>query len=102
MTEELTTRDIFEQLNTRLTRVEDDLRTFRTEVMTRFDQTSARFDARLDQPQWRGVSFFVITWVAVNGSIFVQDVALASSRLFPLPANQPPRPAYPPRRQPLN
>lgn len=49
MTQELTTRDIFQQLDTRLTRVEDDLRTFRAEVITRFDQITARFDDRFDQ-----------------------------------------------------
>ncbi|MBT7859243.1 MAG: hypothetical protein HN712_02985 [Gemmatimonadetes bacterium] len=32
---DLTTRDVFEQLNTRLTRVEDDLRTLRSEMNER-------------------------------------------------------------------
>ena len=68
MTQELTTRDIFQQLNTRLTRVEDDLRTFRAEVITRLDQVNARFD----QLQWRVVSLFVITWVTVIGSIWLK------------------------------
>ena len=90
MTQELTTRDIFQQLNARLTRVEDDLRTFRAEVMTRFDQITARSDdrfdqisaqtndrfdqtnARFDQLQWRGVSLFVITWITVIGSIWLK------------------------------
>ena len=68
MTQDLTTRDIFQQLNTRLTRVEDDLRTFRAEVITRLDQVNARFD----QLQWRVVSLFVITWVTVIGSIWLK------------------------------
>ena len=68
MTQDLTTRDIFQQLDARLTRVEDDLRSFRGEVISRFDQTNARFD-RL---QWRGVSLFVITWVTVIGSIWLK------------------------------
>ena len=86
MAQDLTTRDIFQQLNTRLTRVEDDLRTFRTEVIARFDQINARFDqaanqtndrfdqinTRLDQSQWRMVSLIVITWVTVIGSIWLK------------------------------
>ena len=90
MTQDLTTRDIFQQLDSRLTRVEDDLRTFRAEVITRFDQITARFDdrfdqitarfddrldqtnARFDRAQWRMVSLFVITWVTVIGSIWLK------------------------------
>ena len=97
MTQELTTRDIFQQLNTRLTRVEDDLRAFHAEVISRFDkmsdridqmsdqtndrfeQTNARFNdrfdqinTRFDQWQWRVVSLFVITWVTVIGSIWLK------------------------------
>ena len=68
MTQDLTTRDIFQQLDARLTRVEDDLRSFRAEVISRFDQTNARFD----QLQWRGVSLFVITWITVIGSIWLK------------------------------
>ena len=68
MTQDLTTRDIFQQLDARLTRVEDDLRSFRAEVISRFDQTNARFD----QLQWRGVSLFVITWITMIGSIWLK------------------------------
>ena len=72
MTQDLTTRDIFHQLDTRLTRVEDDLRTFRSEVLARFDQTNDRFNARFDQLQGRVVSLFVITWITVIGSIWLK------------------------------
>ena len=72
MTQELTTRDIFHQLDTRLTRVEDDLRPFRSEVLARFDQTNDRFNARFDQLQGRVVSLFVITWITVIGSIWLK------------------------------
>ena len=38
MQEELTTRDVFQQVDARLTWVEDDLRDFRKEVNGRFDR----------------------------------------------------------------
>ena len=44
MPDELTTRDVFQQEDTRLSRVEEDLREFRTEVNARFDQINGRFD----------------------------------------------------------
>ena len=68
MTQDLTTRDIFQQLDTRLSRVEDDLRAFRTEVNARFDQINARFD----QMQWRTVGLVVVTWLSVMGSIWLK------------------------------
>jgi len=61
MTQDLTTRDIFQQLDTRLSRVEDDLRAFRTEV-----------NSRLDQMQWRTVGLVVVTWLSVMGSIWLK------------------------------
>ena len=82
MTQDLTTRDIFQQLDARLTRVEDDLRAFRAEVNVRFDQINSRTDqvdsrldqinARFDQQQWRVVGLFIITWVTVIGSIWLK------------------------------
>ncbi len=75
MTQDLTTRDIFQQLDARLTRVEDDLRAFRAEVNVRFDQINSRLDqvnARFDQQQWRVVGLFIITWVTVIGSIWLK------------------------------
>ena len=75
MTQDLTTWDIFQQLDARLTRVEDDLRAFRAEVNVRFDQINSRLDqinARFDQQQWRVVGLFIITWVTVIGSIWLK------------------------------
>jgi len=75
MTQDLTTRDIFQQLDTRLSRVEDDLRTFRSEVSAFRSEVSQRFehgDQRFDQLQWRMVSLFIITWVTVIGSIWLK------------------------------
>jgi TolA-binding protein len=44
MASELTTRDVFQQLDARLTRVEDDVRRLRTEMNQRFQQMNQRFD----------------------------------------------------------
>ncbi len=40
---DLTTRDVFEQINTRLTRVEDDLRALRSEMNERFVSVETSF-----------------------------------------------------------
>ena len=82
MSEELTTRDVFQQVDARLTRVEDDLRQFRSETRSAFDQIAARFDqtdaridlvnSRFDQLQWRVTGLFVLTWVTVIGSIWLK------------------------------
>ena len=45
MSEELTTRDVFQQVDSRLTRVEDDLRHLRADTNAGF----ARLDLRIDQ-----------------------------------------------------
>ena len=44
MASELTPRDVFQQLDARLTRVEDDVRRLRTEMNQRFQQMNQRFD----------------------------------------------------------
>ena len=79
MTQDLTARDIFQQLDSRVTRVEDDLRAFRTEVNSRFDrieaqlsQINTRFDARFDQLQWRSVGLALVTWLSLMGSIWLK------------------------------
>ena len=68
MPEELTTRDVFQQVDTRLTRVEDDLRQLRSDTNSGFAQLNLRFD----QLQWRLVGLFVLTWVTVIGSIWLK------------------------------
>ena len=69
MPEELTTRDVFQQVDARLTRVEDDLRQLRSETISGFDRVDSRFDridsrsdnvnSRFDQLQWRVTGLFV-------------------------------------------
>jgi hypothetical protein len=49
MSQDSTARDIFEQLDARLTRVEDDLRASRAEDMSRFDRVNDRLNARIDR-----------------------------------------------------
>jgi hypothetical protein len=82
MPEELTTRDVFQQVDARLTRVEDDLRQLRLETISGFDGVDSRFDqvdsridnvnSRFDQLQWRVTGLFVLTWVTVIGSIWLK------------------------------
>lgn len=82
MPEELTTRDVFQQVDARLTRVEDDLRQLRSETISGFDRVDSRFDridsrsdnvnSRFDQLQWRGTGLFVLTWGTVIGSIWLK------------------------------
>ena len=69
MSEDLTTRDVFQQLGTRLTRVEEDLRQLRTDTNAGF----GRFDLRMDQLQWRMVGLFVVTWITVVGSVWLKQ-----------------------------
>ena len=71
----LTTRDVFHQIHTRLTRVEDDLRELRVQVQAGFAQQLQRIDQvqnRFDQLQWRLVGLFIVTWITVVGSIWLQ------------------------------
>ena len=75
MPEEFTTRDVFQQVDARLTRVEDDLRQFRLETRSGFDQMyshSNRMNSRFDQLQWRVTGLFVLTWVTVIGSVWLK------------------------------
>ena len=79
VTQDLTTRDIFQQLDTRVTRVEDDLRAFRAEVIARFERVEeelrafrAEVNTRFDQIQWRLVSLVVVTWITIIASIWLK------------------------------
>ncbi len=69
MSEDLTTRDVFQQVDSRLTRVEEDLRQLRADTNAGF----GRFDLRMDQLQWRMVGLFVVTWITVVGSIWLKQ-----------------------------
>ena len=80
MSEDLTTRDVFQQVDSRLTRVEDDLRQLRTDTNAGFARLDLRIDQcqggltqRMDQLQWRIVGLFVVTWITVVGSIWLKS-----------------------------
>ena len=80
MSEDLTTRDVFQQVDSRLTRVEDDLRQLRTDTNAGFARLDLRIDQyhqgltqRMDQLQWRIVGLFVVTWITVVGSIWLKQ-----------------------------
>ena len=80
MSEDLTTRDVFQQVDSRLTRVEDDLRQLRGDMNAGFARLDLRIDQvqqglaqRMDQLQWRMVGLFVVTWITVVGSIWLKQ-----------------------------
>ena len=49
MSENLTTRDVFQQLDTRVGRVEDDIRDFRAEMNAGFAQLRDEMNTRFDR-----------------------------------------------------
>ena len=80
MSEDLTTRDVFQQVDSRLTRVEEDLRQLRADTNAglarldlRIDQCRQGLTQRMDQLQWRMVGLFVVTWITVVGSIWLKQ-----------------------------
>ena len=91
MSDDLTTRDVFQQVDSRLTRVEDDLRQLRADTTAGFARLDLRIDQfqqglsqrmdegdqrlvqRMDQLQWRMVGLFVVTWITVVGSIWLKQ-----------------------------
>ena len=80
MSEDLTTRDVFQQVDSRLTRVEEDLRQLRADTNAGFARLDLRIDQyhqgltqRMDQLQWRIVGLFVVTWITVVGSIWLKQ-----------------------------
>ena len=76
MSEDLTTRDVFQQVDSRLTRVEEDLRQLRGETNAGFERLDRRIgglDQRMDGLQWRMVGLFVVTWITVVGSIWLKQ-----------------------------
>ena len=80
MSEDLTTRDVFQHADSRLTRVEEDLRQFRRDMNAGFDRLDLRIDQsqqgltqRMDRQQWRMVGLFVAIWITVVGSIWLKQ-----------------------------
>lgn len=80
MSDDLTTRDVFQQVDSRLTRVEEDLRQLRADTNAGFARLDLRIDQyhqgltqRMDQLQWRIVGLFVVTWITVVGSIWLKQ-----------------------------
>ena len=86
MPEELTTRDVFQQVDVRLSRVEVDLRDFRMEVNGRFERVEDDFsnlrkevNGRLDRLQgemhttfrWM-VGLMLVSWLSLMASIWLK------------------------------
>ena len=57
MPEDFTTRDVVQQVDARLARVEDDLRHLRSDTNVGFSQLTQHFDGL----QWRLIGLFVLT-----------------------------------------
>ena len=75
MPEEFTTRDVFQQVDARLTRVEDDLRHLRSDTNVGFSDVTGQIsqvNQRFDQLQWRLIGLFVLTWVTVISSAWLK------------------------------
>ena len=68
MQEELTTRDVFQQVDARLTWVEDDLRDFRKEVNGRFDRQQGEMHAAF---HWL-VGLILVSWLSLMVSIWLK------------------------------
>ena len=98
MEQELTTRDVFQQLDTRLSRVEADLRALRSEMIAAIDQLRAesaqlraelqaesvqlraelqaelaRLRSVLASISWRHTGLTLAAWLTIMGSIWLKD-----------------------------
>ena len=75
MPEELTTRDVFQQVDVRLSRVEEDLRDFRTEMNRRFERLWGEMSQLRGEMhttfRWT-VGLMLVTWLSVMGSIWLK------------------------------
>ncbi len=68
MAEELGTRDVLEQVDTRLGNVEQDIREMRSTMDARFDRVDARFD-RVHQ-DWRWlIGLFFAGWLSLMATV---------------------------------
>lgn len=68
MPEELSTRDVFQQVDSRLTRVEDDLRAFRKEVLERFDRLEGEMHATF---RWV-IGLILVSWLSLMVSFWLK------------------------------
>ena len=69
MPEEFTTRDIFEQVDTRLTNLEQDLRTFRSK--SREDSNGIRAEIS-SSSRWH-VGMLLASWLTLMASIWLKQ-----------------------------
>jgi hypothetical protein len=69
MAEEFTTRDVFEQVDARLTNVEQDLRALRSDMNGQFNRV--RLDI-VTQGRWH-IGVLLTSWFAVMASIWLKQ-----------------------------
>lgn len=76
---ELTTRDVFAQIDRRLTRMEDDLRAFRQYIEERFVAMESRLEGRIDRLddkidrnlRWV-LGMIMISWLSTMSAILLK------------------------------
>ncbi len=72
---EQTTRDVFAQIDRRLTRLEDDLREFRQYVEQRFAAVEQRFaamDAKIDRNLRWVLGMIMLSWLSTMSAILLK------------------------------
>lgn len=69
---ELTTRDVFSQIDRRLTRIEDDLREFRQYVEARFASMEHRLDDKIDRNFRWLLGIMLASWLSTMSAILLK------------------------------
>ncbi|MFP6589844.1 MAG: hypothetical protein VCE12_04900 [Candidatus Latescibacterota bacterium] len=69
---DLTTRDVFAQIDRRLTRLEDDLREFRYYAEQRFSTLEAKFDTKIDRNFRWTIGITMAAWQSIMSTILLK------------------------------
>lgn len=69
---ELTTRDVFAQLDRRLTRIGDDLRDFRNYVEIRFSSMESHLDAKIDRDFRWLLGITMASWLSLMTTLLLK------------------------------
>lgn len=79
MAEELGTKDVLEQVDTRLSNVEQDMREFRSEVNGRFDQANREMNDRFNRLEGKHdgttrwlVGLVLLSWLSLVVSVWLK------------------------------
>jgi hypothetical protein len=69
---DLTTRDVFAQIDRRLTRLEDDLREFRRYVEQRFSALEGKFDTKIDRNFRWTLGITMASWLSLMTTLLLK------------------------------